>query len=91
MVIWALPKMSKLGGSSCCQTLGGSIIIGASSLAGIVESPLPKVLSQYHLSMMHSVCTGCLGYLHKAGFILYFPKHYINLERAFWKVTGVEP
>ena len=31
------------------------------------------------------------GYLHKAGFVLYFPKHFINLERVFWKVTWVEP
>ena len=46
-----------------CQTLGGSIIVGASSLAGIVESPLPKVLSQSLLSMLHSACIGCLGLL----------------------------
>ena len=42
VVLWALLRMSKLWSSACSQSLGGSIIIGASSLAGMVESPFPK-------------------------------------------------
>ena len=63
MVLWLCQDRVSCGGSSCCQTLGGSIIVGASSLAGMVETPFPKVLSRYHLSIMHPGCIGCLGYL----------------------------
>ena len=42
VVIWALPSMSKLWRFSLLSVIGGSIIIGASSLAGMVETPLPK-------------------------------------------------
>ena len=45
VVLWALLRMSKLWRSACSQSLGGSIIIGASSLAGMVDLPSQSLVS----------------------------------------------
>ena len=47
MVLWLYEDRVSCGDSSCCQTLGGSRIVGASSLAGMGEFLFPKILSQF--------------------------------------------